>query len=81
MGKLISEGDFEAEGMIFHYRYYRDGRLPQRRGYNCYLESFYGTKIFEVDHGLGLEHAINLAKIEINIRKQNAEKAKESKPE
>jgi len=61
--------------MTFHYRYYRDGRLPQG-GYNYYLESFYGKKIVEYDHGIGLQHAINLAKVEIKIRKQNAEEAK-----
>jgi len=75
MGKLLSEGDFQAEGMTFHYRYYRDGRLPYG-GYNCYLECYYGSKIVEYDHGIGLQHAINLAKIEIKIRKENAEKAK-----
>lgn len=77
MGKLISEGDFEAEGMTFHYKYYRDGRLPNSRGYNCFLESYYGGKIVEYDHGYGLQHAINLAKMEIHIRKQNAEKTKD----
>lgn len=30
----------------------------------------------EYDHGYGLQHAINLAKMEIKIRKENAEKAK-----
>ena len=52
MGKLISEGDFEAEGRTFHYKYFRDGRLPNSRGYNCYLETFYGSKIAEYDHGI-----------------------------
>ena len=73
MGKLIQEGDFEVEGMTFHYRYYRDGRLSSG-GYDCYLECYYGTEIREHDQGHGLQFAVSLAKTEIRIRKQNAEK-------
>jgi len=76
MGKLIEEGEFEAEGMTFHYKYYRDGRIPNSKGYNCYIECYYDSKIVVYDYGAGLDRAIDRAKLEIAIRKKNAEKAR-----
>ena len=38
MGKLVSEGDIDFEGETIHYKWYRNGRLPNRQ-YGFYIEA------------------------------------------
>jgi hypothetical protein len=71
LGKVLSFGILEFHGEKISYSYCRGEELPNGDGYNNYIETYYGGRICIDDHGFGLDHAINLLKNEISIRKSN----------
>jgi len=71
MEKVLSVGILDFEGEKIPYSYCRGEDLPSGDGYNNYIEANYGGPICIDYHGIGLDHAINLLKNEISIRKSN----------